>query len=151
MAGRPGGWLYADDDVLRGVTLALKKIDRDAKKEWAKAMRTTGTRVWRSAVTKRQTLAQDQIFGTASVTWSMGGKGTAKVRPRPLSGTLGVDGGRDMRTVEFGSRRGDPRISARYRSQGRVVYGALEPFGSYMGQMALQTVADMLRDATGGQ
>ena len=150
MPNRPGNWLYADLDVLRGVTLALKQVDREAKKEWAKAMRTTGTKVWRSAVTKRQTLPQDRVFGTASVSWSMGGKGTAKVKPRPLSGTLGKDGARELRTVEFGSKKGDPRITTRYRTEGRVAYGALQPFGEYMGQMALATVADLIREATNG-
>lgn len=150
MPNRPGNWLYADLDVLKGVTLALKNIDRDAKKEWAKAMRTTGTRVWRSAVSKRQTLAQDQVFGTASVRWSMTGKGTAVVKAKPLSGSMGDAGGRDLRVVEFGSKKGDPRIVTRYRDQGRVAYGALRPFGAYMGQMAVATVADLIREATDG-
>lgn len=147
---RPGNWLYADLDVLRGVTLALKQVDKEAKKEWAKSMRTTGTRVWRSAVSKRQTLAQDDVFGRASVRWSMTGKGVAVVKAKPLSGTLGDAGGRDMRTVEFGSKKRDPRIVARYRQQGRVAYAALEPFGKYMGQMSVATVADLIREATGG-
>ena len=150
MAGRPGGWLYADDDVLRGVTLALKKIDRDAKKEWAKAMRTTGTRVWRSAVQKRQHLPQDRMYSTASVAWSMGGKGTAKVRLRQLSGGLPATGTREWAYVEFGSKRGTNGLP-RHVSTGRVAYGALEPFGAYMGQMALKTVADLIREATGGE
>lgn len=146
MANRPGNFLYADLDVLRGVTLALKQIDRDVKKEWAAAMRTSGTRVWRSAITQRKYLPQDAVFGTASVSWSMGGKGTAKVGSKPLSGTLGVAGGRDLRAVEFGSKKGDPRLK-RYDSRGRVAYGALRPFGSYMGQMALKTLADAIREA----
>ena len=150
MPNRPGGFLYADDDVLRGVTLALRQVDRDARKEWARAVRTDGTRVWRSAVDKRRTLTQDDVFGTAAVSWSMTGKGAAKVKPRPLSGTLGVAGARDLRTVEFGSKRRDPRILTRYRTTGRVVYGALDPFGRWLGQMALATVADLIRQATNG-
>ena len=111
MGSRPGGFLYADDEVLTGVTLALKKVDREAKKEWAKAMRTTGTTLFRSAVSKRQHLAQDKIFGTASIRWSMTGKGTAVVRARPLSGDLGAQGAREMRFVDFGTA--DPRLPRR--------------------------------------
>ena len=155
MGSRPGGFLYADDEVLTGVTLALKKVDREAKKEWAKAMRTTGTSLFRSAVSKRQHLAQDKMFGTASIRWSMTGKGTAVVRLRPLSGGLGdgthTRGGRDWALIEFGSASPRGRQMPRRVPTGRVVYGALEPLGSYMGSMALRTVADLIREATGGE
>ena len=60
-------FLDIDNTALAGMALALKKVDKDAKKEWSKAMRTSGTRVWRSAVDKRKTLPQDRIFGLASV------------------------------------------------------------------------------------
>lgn len=173
MPNRPGGFLYADDDVLRGVTLALRQVDRDARKEWARAVRTDGRRVWRSALSKRQTLPQDRIFGTASVSWTMAGKGTAKVKVRPLSGTLG-DGDattprdRDWALIDFGTKQQRSTVAAHTRKgvkvrqfdrrttlprqvqQGRVVYGALDPFGRWLGQMALATAADLIRQATNG-
>lgn len=148
MAARPGGFLYADDDVLRGVTLALRRVDRDARKEWAKSMRTTGTRVWRSAVDKRRRLPQDRIFGRPSVAWSMGGKGTAKVKVQPLSGGLGT-GDRDWALVDFGTATPRGRQLPRRVPAGRVVFGAVDPFGRWMGAMALRTTADLIRDATG--
>ena len=157
MAGRPGGFLYADDDVLAGVTLALKRIDRDVRKEWARAMRTSGTAVWRSAVTKRQYLPQDKMFRTASIAWSMTGKGTAKVSVKPLSGGAGQPGNPGPLVVDFGdkdNRYGDtsgPAPFPRYDRSGRVVHAALDPFGRWFGQMALATVADLIREATRGE
>ena len=145
MGNTPGGFLYADDDVLRGVTLALKRVDRDVKKEWARSMRTQGTRVWRSAIRQRTRIPQDRVFGRANVRWSMTGKGTATVAARPLSGGLGADApARELRWIDFGGR--NPRLPAR-DPRGRVVYGALEPFGSWMGQMSLRTLADTVREA----
>lgn len=140
--------MYADDQVLRGVTLALKKVDKEAKKEWAKAMRTTGTRVWRSTIRNRKSRPQDQIFGAASVRWSQGGKGVAVVRTKPLSGgwpgALVVDfGDKDGRYGRTSGRAPFPR----YESTGRVVYGALDPFGQWMGAMSLRTLADSIREA----
>ena len=35
-----------------------------------------------------------------------------------------------------------------YDGAGRVIYGALDPFGRWFGQMALATVADLIREAT---
>ena len=148
MGNRQGGFLYADDEVLQGVTLALKRVDRDAKKEWARSMRTQGTRVWRSAIRQRTRIPQDRIFGRGSVRWSMTGKGTAKVTTRALSGGLGdgtnVRGGRDWALIDFGGA--NPRLPAR-NPRGRVVHGAIEPFGSWMGQMAVRTLADTIREA----
>ena len=139
-------YLQVDTEALQGMALALKKVDREARKEWARATRTSGTSVWRSAISKRTTLSQDKVFGSATVSMSMGGRGVAKVSARPLSGGLGRDA-RESRIVEFGSRAGDPRIVARYNSGGRVAYAALKPFGSWLGQMMLKTTADLIRDA----
>lgn len=151
-----GGFLYTDEDVLAGVTLALRNVDREMRKEWARAMRTTGTTVWRSAVTKRQYLPQDKMFRTASIAWSMTGKGTAKVGIRPLSGGAGGPGAPGGLVVDFGDKDGrygdtsGPAPFTRYDRSGRVVYAALVPFGRWFGQMALATVADLIREATYG-
>ena len=72
----------------------------------------------------------------------MGGKGVAVVKVKPLSG--GLDEGR---YIDFGSRRDTSGRLPRYDPRGRVVYGALTPFGSWMGQMAVKTLADTIRDA----
>ena len=65
--------------------------------------------------------------------------------------------GRSARTVRgscepwsSGRRRATRASRTRYRTEGRVAYGALEPFGEYMGQMAVATVADLIREATNG-
>ena len=156
MGATRGNFLDLDTDTLTGVTLALKKVDKEAKKEWARSMRTTGTRVWRSAVRNRMQTRQDRaMFGRASVRWSQGGKGVAVVATKTLSGGAGGSGAPGPLTLDFGDKDGRYGSTAgtapwpRYKSQGRVVHGALYPFGRYMGQMSLKVLADEIRDAAG--
>ena len=137
-------FLDVDERAITGMALALKQVDKEAKKEWAKAMRTTGTRVWRSAVDKRKRIPQDRIFGRAALRWSQGAKGTAVVAVKPLSGGLEWP-----LLIDHGAKNGNPRLP-RYTRTGRVVGGAMIPFGKYMGQMALKTTADLIRDNVGG-
>ena len=136
---RPGGFLYADDDTLVGVTLALSRIDREAKKEWAKAMRGAGSRYWRQAVASAKSQPQDKVFGAANVRWSMGGKGTATVKIRPLSGFpddtpgdgIGVDPRAPWQVIDFGnkrSRRTAQRGPYRRRTKGTAGTVDAHPF-----------------------
>lgn len=143
MAGA-GSFLHADTDVLRGMALALRQVDKQAKAEWAKAMRSTGSRVWASTVDKRKTLPQDRVFGRAAVRWSQGGYGVATVTIRPLSGGLQV-----WQAIDFGSKAGTGRLP-RYTPTGRVVYGAIPALGRYMGAMSAAALADTIRDTVGG-
>jgi len=137
-------FLQIDDTALAGMALALKKVDKEAKQEWAKAMRSTGTRVWSSAISNRKYLAQDRLFGRAAVRWTQGGRGTATVVVKPLSGGWEYPG-----PIDFGAKNPRGRQFPRYNSSGRVVAPAMTPLGSFMGQMALKTTADLIRDAAG--
>lgn len=154
-------FLTADDDALRGVTLALKHIDRDSKKEIAAATRNYLRPYWQRAVETRKTLPQDKIFGRANIRWSMGGKGTATVTVRPLSGDKkgkrsghGLGEGkwkqqpdREWALIDFGGKADQlPRRTP----SGRVVYGAVPGLGSLAGKTWLRAVADTIRDATNG-
>ena len=139
-----GDFLKIDTDALTGMALALKNVDRDARKEWAAAMRGTGNQLWRSSISKLSAPRKQwqKMYRTASIRWSMGGKGAAIVNIRPLSG--GLD---QWPVLEFGGPL--PQIPP-YNRSGHVAYYAVRRLGPYMGAMALKTTADLIRDATGG-
>jgi len=138
-----GDFLKIDTDALTGMALALKNVDRDARKEWAAAMRGTGNQLWRSSISKRAAPRRQwqRMYRTASIRWSMGGKGVAVVNTRALSG--GLD---QWQVLEFG---GPARQTPPRNPSGHVAYYAVTRLGPYMGQMALKTTADLIRQAVG--
>ena len=147
------GVVKVDDEVLKGAIVAFSTLDREVRKETARAVRTTLTPLWRNIVATRTRNAegtisskQDALIGRGIASFTAGGRGSLRAYTggKALSGGLSND---RWYAVEFGTTKpgySGSRLPRRVK-KGRIAYRGVKSWAPTAQRVYLGVLADVLR------